>query len=402
MRSRRRLCALSSHNRLSFSIVCLLITSFFLNFFFLSHHDERHRVTNERDETYDRFFPHKKSTDYNTINNRTDDLLQFAIIGFGKCGTTSVLKWLQSHSEIAVMPVENYDLMRHQPEQLIRKLEGLPAYKLKGYKSPVDVTLPHVLQYFADYFPRAKLIVGVRHPVQWFESLYNFRLQQRSHFSTTPMRLPPPDELIGACVASARNTCTYKGEFALFLRQLGKTKYPSIVTEFERRMYRGAHLEPPNTTSTVISQQSTMVIANPIFIYEMRQLQDHPELMAQALTEFLGLSTPLSFDIPYHNQQKRSLDTTVLTETNRTRMNICDHRRVRFELMRIARSSSVWIRNYFLTAPESSQIVSLPQFASYVKDWMVDPCTDRQEETQSAGRYILQAFRDEQEQAKQH
>jgi hypothetical protein len=334
-----------------------------------------------------------------SFNNHTDHLLQFAIIGFGKCGTTSVLKWLQTHPEIAVLPVENFDLMHHQPDQLIEKLTQLPSNKLKGYKSPVDVTLPHVLQYLTQYFPHAKLIVGVRHPVHWFASLYNFRLQQqRSPLSRTT--LPPPDELVGACVASARNTCTYKGEFALFLRQLGKTKQPHIVTEFERRMYRGAHLEPPNTTTVI--EESTIRVSNPIFIYEIRELEDHPELVSQALTDFLGLSTPLSSKIPILNQQKRPSSLTNSASSDVTRINICEHRRVRFELMRIARSSSVWIRNYFLAAPESSHIVRLPHFSSYVKDWMMDPCKNQQEETQSAGRYILQAFRDEQELAHKH
>jgi hypothetical protein len=349
----------------------------------------------------DLYLPRQDKNNNRQLNNHNNQLLQFAIIGFGKCGTTSVLKWLQTHPEIAVLPVESYDLMHHQPEQLIEKLAQLPSNKMKGYKSPVDVTLPHVLQYLAQYFPHAKLIVGVRHPVQWFESLYNFRLQQqRSPFSRSTTTLPPPDDLVGACVASARNTCTYKGEFALFLRQLGKTKEPHIVTEFERRMYRGAHLEPPNTSTS--TEESTMVVSNPIFLYEMRELEDHPEIVSQALTDFLGLSTPLSAHIPILNQQKRYPSLTDSATSDVARMDICEHRRVRFELMRIARSSSVWIRNYFLAAPYSSQIVTLPHFASYVKDWMVDPCKDQQDETQSAGRYILQAFRDEQELANKH
>lgn len=397
MRFRQRLSVLPTTTLHVLFIVCLLLTSFLLNSIFLFRQEEPYRVKNERNTAQDLFLP--RSNKIITASNRTDRLLQFAIVGFGKCGTTSVLKWLQTHPEIAVLPVENFDLMRHQPEQLIQKLEALPPNKLKGYKSPVDLTLPHVLQYFAEYFPHAKLIVGVRHPVQWFESLYNFRLQQKRSpfFKTTNM--PPPDELIGACVASARNTCTYKGEFALFLRQLGKTKHPQMVTEFERRMYRGANLEPPNVTRT------TLVLPNPMFLYEMRELQDHPELISRALTKFLGLSTPLSDAIPYYNQQQQQQHTSFLTNSttnaqinDRNGMNICEHRRVRFELMRIARGSSVWIRNYFLVAPKESQIVTLPQFDSYVKDWMIDPCADRQEETKTAGRFILQAFRDEQEQ----
>lgn len=405
MKPKWRRCTLTTNTRLLLFTVCLLCLSFLLNSLVLlqqqQQQQQQQRVhVNDVQDLFVARRPnplHRTShvqvnSRKDTANNRTDHLLQFAIVGFGKCGTTSLLRWLQTHPEIAALPVENFDLMRHQPEQLIAKLQTLPADKIKGYKSPVDITLPHVLNYFAEYFPHAKLIVGVRHPVHWFESLYNFRLRNLPPASTI---MPPPDLLIGSCVASARNTCTYKGEFALFLRQLGKTNHS--LTEFERRMYRGANWNPPNTTS---------FISNSIFLYEMRELHDHPEWVAEKLTEFLGLSTPLSSVIPYHNQQQQRSSSSFMTTTTATTnqsnvMNICEHRRVRFELMRIARASSVWIRHYFLNAP-SHIIVTMPQLDSYIKDWMIDPCENQRDETQSAGRYILQAFREEQERSKQH
>jgi hypothetical protein len=44
----------------------------------------------------------------------------------------------------------------------------------RGYKGPSDVTQPHVIDYFRNYFPHTKLIVGLRHPIRFFESLCKY------------------------------------------------------------------------------------------------------------------------------------------------------------------------------------------------------------------------------------
>jgi hypothetical protein len=67
----------------------------------------------------------------------------------------------------------------------IKKLPEGP-YK-RGYKAPADITQKHVLKQLGDYFPKTGLIVGIRHPVWWFQ-IYNFRTQG---FGRTP-KLPHP------------------------------------------------------------------------------------------------------------------------------------------------------------------------------------------------------------------
>jgi hypothetical protein len=103
-------------------------------------------------------------------------LLDFAIIGFGKCGTTTLVSWLQQHENISVYPDEIYDLMHDDLPTFLRRLYTLRVGRgiLRGYKSPHDITFYHVLQkYFAEYFPSTKLVIGLRHPIRWFESLYS-------------------------------------------------------------------------------------------------------------------------------------------------------------------------------------------------------------------------------------
>jgi hypothetical protein len=69
-------------------------------------------------------------------------LLDFAIIGFGKCGTSTLMELLGSHPQVACFQREISDLMRNKVETFVEKLyRRLPEgpYK-RGYKAPADVT----------------------------------------------------------------------------------------------------------------------------------------------------------------------------------------------------------------------------------------------------------------------
>jgi hypothetical protein len=65
------------------------------------------------------------------------------------------------------------------------------------------------LQYFDDYFPKTALIVGLQHPVRWFESYYNFRFRHIREGKT----LPEADQPIGECTAAAQGVCTDYAKF---------------------------------------------------------------------------------------------------------------------------------------------------------------------------------------------
>lgn len=109
-----------------------------------------------------------------------DWLMDFAIIGFAKTGTTMLTRWLAEQPEIAMHPKEVHFLTTGQPAEMARHLYRLQPAKVtakRGYKAPRDVADPNVLDLLDQYWPQAKLIVGLRHPVEWFQSLYNFKLR---------------------------------------------------------------------------------------------------------------------------------------------------------------------------------------------------------------------------------
>ena len=102
-------------------------------------------------------------------------VLDFAIVGFPKCGTSGMMRTL---SAVASMPPELdvctppgnavYYAYRNWPKQF--DPEGTKL--LKGTKCPYYIEGPD-LDTFGRNLPKTRLIVGIRHPVQWFQSFLN-------------------------------------------------------------------------------------------------------------------------------------------------------------------------------------------------------------------------------------
>ncbi|KAL7525560.1 hypothetical protein ACHAXR_001057, partial [Thalassiosira sp. AJA248-18] len=115
-------------------------------------------------------------------------LLDFSIIGFPKTGTTSILRHLSdlTHS----LSTEHCDLVVNDTAKLVRDIYDDHAQRLKqsrdgailmenqlrGIKCPQDISSDWSMHNYAKYLPHTKLIVGIRHPIFWFQSLYNFRV----------------------------------------------------------------------------------------------------------------------------------------------------------------------------------------------------------------------------------
>jgi hypothetical protein len=242
-------------------------------------------------------------------------LLDFAIIAHPKTATSSMQNWFRSHPEIQMQAHENHALADGRPAELVVRLYNLKpgrAYK-RGYKAPRDLIMGESLQALAKYWPKTKLIVGLRHPVLWFESFYNFRMHNGYN-------MPSPETLIG-------------------------------------KLKRGM--------VGVATDESKM--KNPVFLYEVNQLRDANETRAAIfcsdLKNYLGLQqsfAPMS-------AKKGPVYTKAI--------EICEPRYndLRDELMKNAKEASTWILRYFLQSPDV--VVSSPEyFNELMVSWSVDPC----------------------------
>jgi hypothetical protein len=140
-------------------------------------------------------------------------LLDFAVVGFPKCGTSTMMRYLNIPNVSASLQKEQSDLGSNQDEPFCKDLcDNLPPdpHLLRGMKCPQSLESEHALKNFQTLFPHTKLIVGVRHPILWFQSFYNFRVNNYK-------KMIPANECIGACLQKTRNTCTDRGRFHYFL-----------------------------------------------------------------------------------------------------------------------------------------------------------------------------------------
>jgi hypothetical protein len=313
----------------------------------------------EVDEPADERPPlHKLIGDFEkNVKAHVEDLLDFAIIGHPKTATTFTMHWLASHPEIQMSDYEIWSLTFGRPAELVSRLYTLPAgskYK-RGYKAPRDIYSIEALNSIAAYWPDSKLVVGLRHPVTWFESFYNYRLHEG-----TPTPMPPADSLIGNGSPESYSVCTNGAAFHRNLNLLGKTNQ---TTPEEKRL-----LTP------LPSRVPFRPLRNQVFLYENSQLYDDDKDRSDKYRRDLGNFLGLKHELPpiVHNYK---------TKHAKKDLDICEdrYRPLRRALMDIAKPASEWIRTYFMQSPEV--VVSSPEFFNeLLLEWLEDPCDKESDE----------------------
>jgi hypothetical protein len=293
-------------------------------------------------------------------------LLNFAILGFPKCGTSTMMHHLSNHSQIQMFNDERCEMASNQEVPLIRDwYNKLPAGDyVRGIKCPMDLENTKLsMRNYQKVFPKTNYIVGLRHPVLWFESFYNFRVHNK-----VPMA--PADELIGRCMKKNRGLCTFRGNFHLFLSNLNKTN----ITDPNEIQYIGQKIRRSMDPLPRTKQK--------VFLYDVRQLSDSDSgREAQLLTDlqsFLGLHEPISPMIWFKPGKKHENENT-LKKVNEMKINICDEKyiKLRDALMEQSINASRWISQYFIHAPDVF-VSSKEHFSSVLmKSWERDPCLDR-------------------------
>ena len=107
----------------------------------------------------------------------------FGIIGFPKTGTTFLLQALGNHPEVSMPTFETckiseFDKLKKENIFLIAAQQSedeRTSPRRYGFKCPSMIRDTAKLEQFAPISNETRLVVGVRHPVLWFQSFYNFR-----------------------------------------------------------------------------------------------------------------------------------------------------------------------------------------------------------------------------------
>lgn len=98
-------------------------------------------------------------------------LLDFAIIGNPKTATSTLMRWISKSDEVQMYNREIRSLKNNNPAEMVEVLYSLPAGSqyIRGFKDPRTSCIDYGLKHLATYWPKTKLIIGIRHPVKWFE-----------------------------------------------------------------------------------------------------------------------------------------------------------------------------------------------------------------------------------------
>jgi hypothetical protein len=101
-------------------------------------------------------------------------LLNFAIIGFPKTGTSTLMFLLGKHPQVRMFQDERCDMSYRRQAVLIRDLYsefqpvGSPEL-VRGIKCPGDLENTMLaMPNYQQFFPKTRYIVGIRHPVLWY------------------------------------------------------------------------------------------------------------------------------------------------------------------------------------------------------------------------------------------
>jgi len=297
-------------------------------------------------------------------------MLDFAIIAFPKSGTTFMKDYLNETGETYVYEREFCIKRYSQVSDFVQTYYKLHV-KLNQPKQPKTIRFglkcPGVfyrtddIHIYAKYFPHTKFIVGLRHPISWFESFYNYQ-------SYRNVSLPNTLELIGKCQNHGK-VCTDRARFHAALARLGKTPMQSdkeIALLFGLRYSEQQYIHQTNNHQNESDPNHRDLkqngFSNEVFLYELRQIHNKAasKELASGIQQYIGLRDKLPTILSYKQTKPRAI-------------NICDdeHETARKLLAEHGTDARTWIVEYFLPSLSVSSTIS---FHSYLNDWGTDPC----------------------------
>jgi hypothetical protein len=304
-------------------------------------------------------------------------ILDFAIAGFAKCGTTTMEANL---GYIAPMPIADVCAGIHKVVLKSYKLWPLEFNIVNSTNSNGTITSTEVnkilrgtkcprgvagdmLDQISTYLPKTLLIVGIRHPIKFFESFWNMVVDNghRNYLTATPydfMRLNGTSARTFGC-PKGQLICMHRSRLHLSLAQIGKT----LLDDVERQL-----LAPDDEDGgeKLINHRTR----NPIFLYELSQISE--DYMWDELASTLKVP-----NIPHDIHKGNNIHRT----PSEFRINICDaqYDDFRAAIMPHAYNMSTWFCDYFVpVAKDESRndvIMANPDRVSeIVKGYRNDPC----------------------------
>uniref|UniRef100_A0A7S2JTW0 Sulfotransferase domain-containing protein n=1 Tax=Leptocylindrus danicus TaxID=163516 RepID=A0A7S2JTW0_9STRA len=275
-----------------------------------------------------------------TESSSVPNLIDFYVAGFPKSGTTSLLYAFNAHNETSISGEEYCGLdkrkfstdesISHLKRHVFDHLDLIPNVK-RGVKCPTSIFDAVGLRRLSEVSPGIKVLVGVRNPVKFFTSFYNYRVTEM-YDRGERYYIPPPETLIKS---EWKKVSADMARFELSLLQYNKT---------------GTNQDQLN--KLVEMKKSVQSIPSRIFIYDIEQLEDKDEERAAQfrsdMQHFLGLTESLE-PFPHENVNRRKKQ-----HSHPEYVDICHsaHDGLRKFLLNQASETGKWIKEEFIFSPD--------------------------------------------------
>jgi hypothetical protein len=289
----------------------------------------------------------------------------FIVAGFPKCGTTTLLKAFAAHDETAMAASEQCAIASpQQADARVHKLLDATLQTLdadlnikRAFKCPTAMYNYKSIARMERHSPKAKFVIGMRHPVLMLQSFYNYRV--------TEIKEKGLDEPIPTLNEVLTGSTPWKGvsmqstRFELFLMQMGKTDVSS--DQMQDLMAQNYDLAIKPTKFSV-------------FLYTVDQLEDADEARSHNLRaemqNYLGLGKPIQ---PFgHENKNHAVGDAAHSES----ISICDSQwsSVRKTLIEQGAATAIWIKTHFIHS-EDVFVANPEHFVATLESWGTDPCT---------------------------
>jgi hypothetical protein len=310
------------------------------------------------------------SESYLTKARRPHLKLDFFIAGFPKCGTTTLLYAFAAHGDTEISREERCSISDAlmSDTTAISKIDTEVLAELnqsihvkRGMKCPNGIKNARSIERLHMHSPGAKVIIGVRHPVHFFQSFYNYRITEHYNNNWTSP-IPRVDTLVGD--NEWRGVSTDAARFELFLMQLGKTNISmSLLNQLIGRPHMSVQ---PNNLK--------------IFLYSLEQMEDPMEVRAASfrgeMETFLGLKHHLR---PFGRE---NINHFVAKAAHNETIDICasTFEHLRRLLVAQGKETSKWIRDSFMLS-EDVTVANRDHFSRLLSAWSSDPCAAEPDES---------------------
>ena len=301
------------------------------------------------------------------ISLADENFINFAVIGFSKCGTTYLLQHVLNTSQIywgnkdGGLPREIHDLRKGRIKEFNQKYEGhlnkktIDGHRVfNGFKSPEVLQSESFLLNMETHFPKTDFIVSIRHPILHFQSLYNFKFLRHGS-----KKSPNPNQLIGECDHDCTSQC----------KVIMKHRVCTGISKFHEGLSRLNFTEMTSDELDLLGHHNRSIhgkLTGRVFLMELGQMSDRTnrrESLQRDLENFLKLE-PKSIQFPELGGKR-----------NKYLFDICEDRfrHVRGALLEIGKNASRWIQEYFIKSPRTV-VSNKDHFLELVEAWKYDPC----------------------------